>query len=116
MSSKAKGRERERGKQSSLTHMSLIVQFIVGQLEFVEANNLSHPGVSRSQGIRVYVNPWGHRGVSIASHHPLGAVIHISETQRERREFRDRCLGKKWRPKKQVKNGKRKDKEMTMKK
>ena len=31
-----------------LTHMSLIIQFIVGQLEFVKTDHLSHPGVSRS--------------------------------------------------------------------
>ena len=41
----------------------------------------------------MYINSWGHGGISVASHHPLGAVIHISETERERGEFRDRCRG-----------------------
>lgn len=81
--------------------MSLIVQLIVGQLKLVETNHLSHPGVSRSQGIWVYINPWRHRRVSIASYHPLGAMVHISETQKERGEFRDRCM-EEWRTKKQI--------------
>lgn len=72
--------------------MSLIVQLIVGQLELVKTNHLSHPGVSRSQGVWVYINPRRHRGVGIASHHPLGAMVHVSETQKEREGFRDRCM------------------------
>lgn len=41
-------REEEGDGWDSLTHMSLIIQFIVGQLEFVETDHLSHPSVSRS--------------------------------------------------------------------
>lgn len=70
--------------------MSLIIQFIVGELEFVKTDHLSHPGVSRSQRIGVYINSWGHRGISIASHHPLGAMIHIPEIKRKTGKFRDR--------------------------
>lgn len=39
----------------------------------------------------MYINSWGHGGISVASHHPLGAMIHVSEIERERGEFRDRC-------------------------
>jgi len=62
--------------------MALIIKLVVGQLELVKTDNLPHPGVSRSQRVGVDVNPWGHWGVSIASHHPLGAVIHIPERGR----------------------------------
>lgn len=62
--------------------MALIIKLVVGQLELIKTDHLPHPGVSRSQGVRVDVNPWGHWGVSIASHHPLGAVIHIPERER----------------------------------
>lgn len=43
-----KGEEGGRGRWDYLTHMSLIIQFIVGQLEFVETDHLSHPSISRS--------------------------------------------------------------------
>lgn len=81
--------------------MSLIVQLIVGELQLVETDHLSHPGVSRSQGVWVYINPWRHRGVSIASYHPLGAMVHVSETQKERGGFRDRRMEER-RTKKQI--------------
>lgn len=62
--------------------MALIIKLVVGQLELVKTDHLPHPGVSRSQRVRMDVNPWGHWGVCIASHHPLGAVIHIPERGR----------------------------------
>lgn len=40
-----------------MTYMSLIVQLIVGEFEFIEADNLPHPGVPGGQGVRVDVNP-----------------------------------------------------------
>lgn len=60
-----------------LTHMALVVQLIVGEFEFVEADHLPHPGVSRGQGVWVDVDPRGHGGVRVPRHHPLGAVVHI---------------------------------------
>lgn len=33
----------------------------------------------------MYINSWGTGESAQAGHHPLGAVIHISETERERR-------------------------------
>lgn len=62
--------------------MALIIQLVVGQLELVKTDHLPHPGVSGSQRVRVDVNPRGDGGVSIASHHPLGAVIHVPERGR----------------------------------
>lgn len=41
----------------------------------------------------MYINSRGHGRISVASHHPLGAMVHISETEGERGEFRDRCRG-----------------------
>lgn len=101
-----------RKRRDSLTHMSLIIQFIVGQFEFVETDHLSHPSVSRSQRIRVYINSWGDRGISIASHHPLGAMIHISDRERER-EFRDRCREGVQHPENKQKQKREKTKKMT---
>jgi hypothetical protein len=37
----------------------------------------------------VYINPGRHRRVSIASYHPLGAMIHISGMEREKGNFRE---------------------------
>lgn len=71
-----------RHQEQLLTYMALIIKLVVGQLELVKTDHLPHPGVSRSQGVRVDVNSRGHWGVSIASHHPLGAVIHIPERGR----------------------------------
>lgn len=41
----------------------------------------------------MYINSWGYGGVGVAGHHPLGAMIHVSEMERERGEFRHRCRG-----------------------
>lgn len=64
-----------------LTHMALVVQLIVSEFEFVEADHLPHPGVSRGQGVWVDVDPRGHGGVRVPRHHPLGAVVHIPRGQ-----------------------------------
>lgn len=63
------------------TYMSLIVQFVVGEFEFVKADHLSHPCVSWGQRVRVDVDPWRNWRVGITSHHPFWAVIHISVGQ-----------------------------------
>lgn len=39
----------------------------------------------------MYINSWGYGGVGVAGHHPLGAMIHVSEIEREKREFSHRC-------------------------
>ena len=57
--------------------MSLVVQFVIGQFEFVEADHLPHPRLPGRGGVRVDVDPRGHRGVRVPRHHPLGAVVHV---------------------------------------
>jgi len=64
-------------REGSFPYVSLVVQLIVGEFEFVEADHLPHPGVSRGQRVWVDVDPWRHGGVCISCHHPLGAVVHI---------------------------------------
>lgn len=57
--------------------MSLVVQFVVGELQLVETDHLPHPGVARRQRVRVDVGARRHGGVGVSSHHPLGAVVHV---------------------------------------
>lgn len=63
------------------TYMSLVVQFIVGEFELVEADHLPHPGVPWGQRVRVDVGPRRHRGVCVPCHHPFGAVVHVPGRQ-----------------------------------
>lgn len=69
------------GKKRSVPYMSLVVQFIVGELELVEADHLPHPGVPWGQRVRVDVGPRRHRGVCVPCHHPFGAVVHVPGRQ-----------------------------------
>lgn len=57
--------------------MSLVVQFVVGQFKFVEADHLTYPRLSRGGRVRVYVDTRWHGGVSVPCYHPLGAVVHV---------------------------------------
>lgn len=58
--------------------MSLIVQFVVGQFQFVEADHLPHPGLSGGRRIWVNVDSGRHWGVCVTCYHPLRAVVHVS--------------------------------------
>lgn len=60
----------------------------------------------------MYINSRGHGGISVASHHPLGAVVHISETEGERGEFRTDAEEER-RLRKQGGTGERRDKAVT---
>lgn len=53
------------------THVALVVQLVVGQLELVEADHLAHPRLPRGRRVRVDVDSGRHRGVGVARHHPL---------------------------------------------
>lgn len=64
-----------------MAYVSLVVQFIVGELELVETDDLPHPGVARGQRVWVDVGPRGHRGVGVPGHHPLGAVVDVPGIQ-----------------------------------
>lgn len=59
-------------------YMALVIQLIVGQFEFVEAYDLTHPCLTRSRRIRVDVHTWWDGRISVSCHHPLGTVVHVS--------------------------------------
>lgn len=42
-------------------YMALVIQLVIGQFEFVEANDLSHPRLTRSRRVRVDVHTWRYR-------------------------------------------------------
>lgn len=67
------------GKPS--THMALVIQFIVGELQLVKADHLSHPSFPGGRRVRMNVHPRWHRGVSITRHHPFRAVVNIPRRQ-----------------------------------
>lgn len=65
--------------------MSLVIQFVIGQFEFVEADHLTHPRFTGSRRVGVDVYTRRHWGVRISRDHPLGAVVHVpAHTQRKR--------------------------------
>jgi len=64
------------------SYVSLVVQLVVGQFQFVEADHLTHPRLSGGGGVGVDVHSGGHRGVGVPRYHPLGAVVHVpSQTE-----------------------------------
>lgn len=61
-----------------VTYMSLVVHLVVGELDPVEADDLTHPRLACARRVRVHVEPRGDAGVvRVPSHHPLGAVVHV---------------------------------------
>lgn len=64
------------------TYMALIIQFVVGKLQLVEADHLPHPSLPRGRRVGMNIHPWWHRRVSITCHHPFRAVINIPTRQR----------------------------------
>ena len=61
-----------------VTYMSLIVHLVVGELDAVEADDLTHPRLPRARRVRVHVEPGRDAGVvRVSSHHPLRAVVHV---------------------------------------
>lgn len=64
-------------RRGNVTYVSLVVQFVVGELQLVETDHLPHPGVARRQRVRVDVGPRRHGGVGVPGYHPLGAVVHV---------------------------------------
>lgn len=55
--------------------MSILVQLIVGELEFVERDHLFHPGSARRRRVWMDVNArWGY-GISLPGDHPARAAI-----------------------------------------
>lgn len=61
-----------------VTYMSLIVHLVVGELDAVKADDLTHPRLSCARRVRVHVEPGRDaRVVRVSGHHPLRAVIHV---------------------------------------
>lgn len=58
--------------------MSLIVRLVIGELDAVKADDLTHPRLSCARRVRVHVESRRDaRVVRVPSHHPLRAVVHI---------------------------------------
>ena len=60
--------------------MTILVQLVVGEFEFIKADHLLHPLSSLCWRVRVNMDPWRRVGVSLACHHPAGGVECISVT------------------------------------
>ena len=56
--------------------MSERVQVVVGQLQLLERDELPHPMGSGGGGVRVDVQPPGHRGLGLARHRPVQREHH----------------------------------------
>lgn len=56
-----------------ITHMSIFVQLIVGEFQFVKGHYLFHPIGAGSRWVGMHVDPGRGDGIRLASHHPTGA-------------------------------------------
>lgn len=63
------------------TYMALVIQFVVGELQLVETDHLSHPSLPWGRRVWMNVHPGWHRGISVARHHPFRAVVNIPRRQ-----------------------------------
>lgn len=67
-----------------VTYMSLIVRLVIGELDAVKADDLTHPRLSCARRVRVHVESRrAARVVRVPSHHPLRAVVHIPAEMHE---------------------------------
>lgn len=57
--------------------MSLLIKLVIGQFDFIERNNLSHPLLAKRGRIRVNIHAAWHGRVSVSRHNPLGTVIRV---------------------------------------
>lgn len=71
--------------EENVPYVSLVVQFVVGELQLVETDHLPHPGVARRQRVRVDVGTGRNGRVGVPGHHPLGAVVHVPVREGRRR-------------------------------
>lgn len=70
-------------KPLRLTHMSVLVQRVVGQLQFEEGHGLLHPVAPRGRRVRVEVGPAGRLGLRFSRHLPFVFIPLWKETRRE---------------------------------
>lgn len=57
--------------------MALVVELVIGQLEFVEAYNLAHPRLTGSRRVGMNVDTRRDRRIGVTRYHPLRAVVHV---------------------------------------
>lgn len=63
--------------------MAFVVQLVVGEFHAIEADDLTHPCLSRTRRVRVNIEPGSDAWVvCIPGYHPLRAVIHVPENAR----------------------------------
>lgn len=71
-------RVKKRRMRRWVTYMALVVHLVIRQLDPIEADDLPHPRLPRTGGVRVDVEPGGDAGVvRVPGHHPLRAVVHV---------------------------------------
>ena len=65
-------------RQRPSTHVSVLVEVVVGELELVEEHGLLHPVGARGRGVRVDVETARHVGLGLPRHHPLRVVVLVA--------------------------------------
>ena len=60
--------------------MSVVVEQIVGEFEFIKRHDLFHPLRSLGRRVRVHVDASGHVWIGLSSHHPAGRVETVPVT------------------------------------
>lgn len=58
--------------------MSIFVQLVIGELQFVKGHDLLHPIGADGWRVGMHMNPGRGNGIRLASHHPAGAVANWS--------------------------------------
>ena len=53
-----------------ITYISLFIRYIVGELEFMEGDDLLHPLLPGGGAVRVDVHPLRHLSICLSSHYP----------------------------------------------
>lgn len=57
--------------------MALVVELVIGQFQFVETYNLTHPRLTGSRRIGMNVDARRDRRICVSRNHPLWAVVHV---------------------------------------
>lgn len=73
------------GVWMSVTHMSVLVQRVVGELEFEEGHRLLHPVAPGGRRVRVDIRPAGWLGLRFSRHLPF-LFIPLQEGDKTRQE------------------------------
>lgn len=92
----------------SVTHMSVLVQRVVGELEFEEGHRLLHPVAPGGWRVRVDIRPAGWLGLRFSRHLPF-LFIPLQEGDKTRREVESavRPTGSSFPPKRRGSAGQR---------